>query len=118
MPNTSQPPSVDRNELQAVKDALNADITDAGVGVVHVPTNGIYLCPVSQTTPPGHDALVRKMQLAQDECRGFVIAKTTAGQFAVENVSGLNVGSGGPTSLEMPVGVFDSIRQALMAAGL
>jgi hypothetical protein len=111
-------PLVDSNELQAVKTALDADITDAGVGVLHLPTNRVHLQPVSQLHPPGHDALVQQLHLDRAECRGFVIAKTPAGEFVVENVSGLNVGSGGPTSLAMPQPLFDNVKLALMAARL
>jgi len=88
------------------------------VGVYHVPTNRVYIRPASQTNPVGHDALVQQLNLGQNECRGFVITKRAKmGQFVVENISGLNVGSGG-TGLGMPQVLFDSIEQAVIAAGL
>jgi len=36
-------PAVDGNELRAVKDALDVDPTDAGLGVLDVLVNRIYL---------------------------------------------------------------------------
>ena len=111
-------PVVDANEVQTVKGALNVDVTDAGVGVYHLSTNCIYLRPSSQTNPVGHTALVQQLNLNRADCRGFVIVKVPAtGLFAVENTSGLNAGSGG-TGLGMPQPLFDSIRLALLAAGL
>ncbi len=112
------PPSVDGNEVQAVKNALNADVTDFGVGVFHVHTNRVYLLPASQTKPVGHNALVQQLNLYRSECRGFVIAKhPTTGQFVMENASGLNVGSGG-VGLGMPQPLFNSINHAVLPAGL
>jgi hypothetical protein len=110
-------PMVDRNELQAVKIALNADVTDFGVGVYHIPSNRVYLVPASRTRPNvGHGALVQQLNLNRTDCRGFVITKHTS-LYVVENASGLNVNSGG-VGLGMPQPLFDSIRQALLAAGL
>lgn len=111
-------PLIDSSEVQAVKKALNADVTDAGVGLYHIPTNRVYLRPVSQTNPAGHTSLVQQLRFNTGECRGFVIAKhSTTGQFVVENISGLNIGSGG-TGMGMPQALFDAVRQALLAAGL
>lgn len=118
-PTPACPPIVDSNEVQAVKNALNADITDFGVGVYHIPGSRAHLVPASQTGPNvGHSALVQQLNLNRTECRGFVIAKHPhTGHYVIENVSGLNVGSGG-VGLGMPQPLFDSIRQAVLAAGL
>ena len=121
-PKSSPPPAcqplVDGNEVQVVKDALNADITDFGVCVYHISTNRVYLRPASLTNPVGHAALAMSLNLNRSECRGFVIAKhPTSGQFAVENTSGLNVGSGG-LGMGMPQPMFDSLKQTLVVAGL
>jgi hypothetical protein len=110
---------VDSNEVKTVKNALNADITDFGVGVYHIPTARVYLAPASTTKPAfGHNTLVLQLGLNRNDCRGFVIAKhPQTGQYVIENASGLNVGSGG-VGLGMPQPLFDSIKQALLAAGL
>lgn len=111
-------PFVDGSELQSAKSALNADVTDFGVGIYHIPTNRVYISPASQTNPIGHNALVRQLSFNRNECRGFVIARhPTTGQFVVENTSGLNIGFGG-TRLGMPQSLFDSIEQAVITAGL
>jgi hypothetical protein len=112
------PPSVDSKEVQVVKDALNLDITDAGVGILHVPANRIHLRPSSQTRPVGHDALVRQLGLSRSDCKGFVIVKDVSGMLVIENLSQLNIGSGGPKSLMMPPSLFGLIKQAVIAAGL
>ena len=105
-------PTVDHLELQAVKTALRCDITDCGIGVLHVPTNRVHLRPSSQTNPVGHDALVRHLQLSRKDCRGFVVAVNNLGQYVVENISGLNAAAGGPNSLQMPLVIFDEIGRA------
>jgi hypothetical protein len=111
-------PIADANEVQAAKVALNLDITNATVGILHIPTNRVHLRPISQTNPPGHAALVQQMKLNRNDCRGFVVAITPGGKFVVENLSGLNVGSGGTTNLQMPQSIFDKIQIALASAGL
>ena len=112
------PPSVDTNEVRGVKDALAVDITDFGVGIYHLPTNRVSLRPASHTKPVGHAALVNAVGLNTIECRGFVITQDLATrEFVIENMSGLNVGTGG-VGMGMPEPLFDSIRQAILAAGL
>jgi hypothetical protein len=111
-------PLVDANELQAVKSALTADNTDAGVGVLHLPTNRIHLRSTSQTKPPGHNALVRQLALKRGDCRGFVIVLNKSGDYLIENISGLNSGSGGMNNLQMSQTLFEDVKQALMNAAL
>jgi hypothetical protein len=93
-----------------VKVALAADITDAGVGLLHLPTNRIHLRPTSQTTPPGHNALVRLLAINRGDCRGFVVVIDKSGNYDVENISGLNAGTGGISNFSMPQALFDDIK--------
>jgi hypothetical protein len=109
---------VDKSDVDTVKAALIADITDFGVGVYHIPTNRLYLRPASHNQPVGQIALVTALGINRSDCRGFVIAKhPPTGQYVIENISGLNVGSGG-VGLGMPQDEFDRIRQSVLAAGL
>ncbi len=117
-PTPTSPPLVDGNEVQAVKTASRANPSDTGVGVYHIPTNRVHLIPISQTHPYGHTAFVRQLGLTPADCRGFVIALAPGGQFVVENISGLNRGSGGATSFQMPQPLFDGLKRAVIAAGL
>jgi hypothetical protein len=114
------PPKVDPAEVQAAKDALLADDTDWGAGVLDLSTNQIHIRSASQLSPAGHDTLVQQLGLNRANCRGFVITMNDLGQWIVENMSGLNVGSNpvSATSTSMPNTEFNVIVQALHAAGL
>jgi hypothetical protein len=111
-------PVVDTRELSEVKAALDADITDAGIGIYHLPSNCIFLAPTSKTIPPGHLALVARRGLDAADCRGFVIVKTPVGNFLAENFSGLNVNRAGSVGFRMAPVLFDEIERSLTAAGL
>jgi site-specific recombinase XerC len=89
-------------------------VGNGGGGVLFLTNLGQAFHPAK---PVGHKALAQQLGLNTSDCRGFVIAKNaTTGQFVVENISGLNIGSGG-TGMGMPQSLFDAIRQALLAAG-
>jgi hypothetical protein len=104
-------------ELQRVKDELDRDINNHGVGILHEPTGQIYLAPFDDV-PNGHDELVAKWNLPASECKGFAIMKQPDGTFIPLNSSHLNGPQGQPGSLTMPLPTFSSIVQALQAAGL
>jgi hypothetical protein len=104
-------------EVQAVKDALDQNALNAGVGILHEPTGKIHLRPFDQV-PGGHAQLVGMMGLPLNECKGFAILKAADGWFIPVNNSHLNGPQGTPGSLQMPRVTFDEIVQALGAAGL
>jgi hypothetical protein len=104
-------------EVQAVKDALDQNALNAGVGVLHEPTGRIHLKPFDQV-PGGHAQLAGMMGLPLMECKGFAIVKATDGRFVPVNISHLNGPQGTPGSLQMPQATFDEIVRALGAAGL
>ena len=108
----------DPGELQVVKDALNRDSTNLGVGILHVPSGHIHLIPFdSLPMRGGHAEFAGLLHLPLDQCRGFVIATQPAG-FLVSNMSHLNGPQGQPGSLQMPAPLFADIVQALQDEGL
>ena len=110
----------DANEVQAVKDALNQNHLNAGVGIVHLPTGKIHIKPFNDSALQGggHIGLVDSLSLNAAECRGFGVAKNAAGNFEAANVSHLNGIQGQPGSLQMPANIFNDVVDALKAAGL
>lgn len=111
------PLTCDPAEVQAVKDALNRNPYNLGIGVLHEPTGQIRLAPFD-VVPGGHAELVVRLTLPAMECKGFVIEKRLDGTFAAVNISHLNGPQGQAGSLQMPPATFDDIRQALQQAGL
>jgi hypothetical protein len=111
------PLTCDAAEVQAVKDALNRNPHNLGVGIFHEPTGLIRLAPFD-VVPGGHAELVLRLALPTVECKGFAIEKQMDGSFAAANFSHLNGSQGQPASLHMPQATFDGIRQALYQAGL
>jgi hypothetical protein len=111
--------SCDSGEVRVVKDALNQNDLNVGVGLLHEPTGRIYLRPIdSLPHKGGHAELVAELGLPQRECKGFVISKSPAGAFVPVNLSHLNGPQGSPGSLQMPQATFDEIVKALGSAGL
>jgi hypothetical protein len=104
-------------EVQAVKDALDQNVLNAGVGILHGPTGSIHLKPFDQV-PGGHAQLAGMLGLPLVECKGFAILKAPDGRFVPVNNSHLHGPQGSPRSLQMPQATFDEIVQALGAAGL
>ncbi|HWG46962.1 MAG TPA: hypothetical protein VN688_29635 [Gemmataceae bacterium] len=111
------PLTCDAAEVQAVKDALNRNPHNLGVGVLHEPTGLIHLAPFD-VVPGGHAELALRLALSVVECKGFAIEKQIDGSFTAVNFSHLNGSQGQPASLHMPQATFDAIRQTLYQAGL
>jgi hypothetical protein len=112
------PLTCDPQEVQVVKDALEADSLNSGVGLLHQPTGRIYLQPMdSLPNKCGHDDLAQIVNVPTSECKGFAVVKSN-GNFIPLNLSHLNGPQGQPGSLQMPQPVFDQIVQALNDAGL
>jgi len=105
-------------EVEAVKDALNQNNLNSGVGIFHEPTRRIHLIPIDDIpNRTGHTGLAQIVSVPQSECKGFAIVKTNGG-FLPVNMSHLNGPQGQPGSLQMPQSTFDEIVQALIDAGL
>src|SRR5947207_1942408 len=105
-------------ELQAIKDALDRNPNNLGVGILHEPTGQIHLAPMDALpNRGGHDELAQLLNLPQGACKGFSIAKQGAA-YTPFNVSHLNGPQGQPGSLQMPSPTFAAIVQALQDAGL
>lgn len=104
--------------MQAVKDELDKDTHNLGIGILHEPTGQIHLAPFDALGRLGHDELVRRRSLPRNDCKGFVIHKNPDGTFTVYNFSGLNGPQGQPGSTQMPRTTFAQIVKALEAAGL
>lgn len=111
------PLTCDPAEVQTVKDALNRNPLNLGIGVLHEPTDLIRLAPFD-VVPGGHGELVMRLTLPTVECKGFVIEKRPDGTFAAINISHLNGPQGQAPSLQMLSAILDDIRQALQQAGL
>ena len=112
------PIQCDPLEVQAVKNALNQNGLNSGVGIFHEPTRRIYLIPIDDLpNRGGHTELAAVVNVPQSECKRFVIGKTNAG-FLPVNMSHLNGPQGQVRSLQMPQATFGEIVQALNDAGL
>jgi hypothetical protein len=107
----------DPQEVQRVKDELNKQPRNYGVGVLHEPTGRICLAPFD-VVAGGHTELTSQKSLPNSECKGFVIVKQANGTFTAINLSHLNGNQGQPSSLRMPQATFDGILAALRNAGL
>ncbi len=106
-------------EVAGVKAALNADPTNAGIGILDLTTGKIHLAPSATLNPIGHQTLLQKLGLQSCDIRGFVVAKNTnTGNFVVENISGQNLSKPGSEGMRMAVDLFDGVKRALSAAGL
>jgi hypothetical protein len=110
--------TVDRNQLQAVKARALADATDAGLGILHLPSGTIHIASASQLPAHSHIDFVQQMQLKTVECRGFTIVQDRAGRVIAQNFSGLNVGMPGSVRFGMEQSLFDDVVKALRSAGL
>lgn len=110
-------PTAFPGEVQAIKDALNQDSLNAGVGILHEPTGRIHLMPFD-LVPGGHAQLAGSLGVPLSECKGFGIFKAVNGAFIPVNSSHLNGPQGMPGSLQMPASTFQEIVKALQAAGL
>jgi hypothetical protein len=112
-------PFCDPAALQAVKDALNQNDRNVGVGILHEPTGQIHLLPMdSLPNRGGHAELASVRGVSQAECKGFAVAKSSTETFFPVNLSQLNGPQGMPGSMQMPQALFDDVVQALRAAGL
>lgn len=110
--------TADPNQVQAAKANALADATDAGLGVLHLPTGTIHLASASALPNHGHLDIVNLCQLVADECRGFTMVKhPSTGTVIVQNFSGLNVGQPGSIKFGMEQSRFDDVMIALRAAG-
>ena len=105
-------------QLQAVKDAMTADPSDFGIGVLHEPTGNVYLTTMKQIpNQNGHAGFVEQLGLQQSECKGFQLFRAS-GRFVAVNNSHLNGTQGQPGSLQMPESLFGSILSQLKSMGL
>lgn len=106
------------DDVQAVKEALDRDPNNAGIGVIHEPTGRIFLKPFDDV-PGGHAQLAGDQGLPLSEAKGFVIKKIAGGYEAI-NVSHLNnpAGQGMPGTMKMPADLFDAVVQKLKDAGM
>ncbi len=106
-------------ELQTVKDELDKNDLNVGLGVLHEPTDQIYLAPFDSLPGlGGHAEFVAYLGLSPADCKGFVILRPAPGSFTVVNSSHLNGVQGQPASLQMPPSTFQAILLALRQAGL
>lgn len=102
--------NVDPDELTAVREALQEDASNFGVGVLHVPSGRIALRPFDQLkNRGGHLELVSESEWTPRECLGFVVARP-AGESLMVNLSQLNAQVG---PLWMPPGTFRTIVLSL-----
>jgi len=108
---------VSPSELQAVKDGLDHNARNAGLGILHEPSDRVFLAPFD-SVPGGHAELAMQSGLPLHECKGFLIGKDTHGDYVLVNNSHLNGLQGQPGALRMPQTTFDAIEQALRNAGL
>lgn len=112
------PFTCDPQEIQAVKTGLRQNPRNYGIGLLHEPTQRIYLSPIDNLpNQAGHNDLVNLHGLSARECKGFGIDEQN-GQFVPINNSHLNGPQGQPGSLTMPQDTFDAIVEALRDAGL
>ena len=103
-------------EANAVKKALDADITDAGVGVLHVPSGKVFLRPASKTKS-SHAQFVKELGYNADEVRGFVVTMDPkSAKYVVENISSLNVQYPGD-SMKMAHELFATVTEKMSQLG-
>ncbi len=108
----------DPREVQRVKDALQYNDVNLGVGIVHEPTGQIRLSPFDDLPRRGgHVELADALGLPLAECKGFIIARQ-GDSFMPVNMSHLNGPQGQPGSLQMPAATFAGVVRALLGAGL
>jgi hypothetical protein len=97
-------------ELLAVREALQDDSLNYGVGLLHEPTERIGLRPYNQVHHRGgHLGLAAECGWTANECLGFLVA-VPKGTSVIINVSQLNVRKGG---LNMPADTFRNIVLSL-----
>lgn len=102
--------NVDANELAAVRDALVADPTNFGVGILHVPSERIVLRPFDcLKNRGGHLELVDELEWPTRDCLGFVVSRP-AGECVMVNLSQLNAQAG---PLWMPPATFREVATTL-----
>jgi hypothetical protein len=111
------PLNCDPHEVQKIKDELQRNPLNSGVGILHEPSGHISLAPFDDV-PGGHAELVQRLNLPQAECKGFAITLQPDGTATAVNQSHLNGTQGNPGSLQMPPSTFAAIMQALKDAGL
>jgi hypothetical protein len=93
-------------ELLAVREALQLDPLNYGVGLLHLDTGQIVLRPFNDICHRGgHLELVSEHAWLPDECLGFIVAKP-AGTYVLINQSQLNRRTGG---LAMPKATFRNV---------
>jgi hypothetical protein len=97
-------------ELLAVREALQEDALNYGVGVLHEPTDRLALRSFNHVYHRGgHLGLVAECGWPATECLGFLVARPN-GSCVIINVSQLNVRKGG---LNMPAATFRNIVLSL-----
>ncbi len=97
-------------ELLAVREALQEDSLNYGIGLLHEPTERIGLRPFNHVHHRGgHLGLAAECGWAANECLGFLVAIPN-GTSVIVNVSQLNVRKGG---LNMPAATFRNIVLSL-----
>src|SRR5437870_5718081 len=104
-------------EVQAVKDALDQNPNNLGVGIIHEPTGQIHLRPFDDV-PGGHAQLASDLGFPLAEVKGFIIGKS-GNDYQVINASHLNnlAAQGATGSLQMPDDLFQKVLQGLSNAG-
>jgi hypothetical protein len=94
-------------ELLSVREALQDDPLNYGVGLLHLDTSRIVLRPFNDVCHRGgHLELVNEHAWLSGECFGFIVAKPE-GTCVLINQSQLNVQAGG--GLAMPKETFRNI---------
>lgn len=105
-------------EIQQIKDALTRDPNNLGVGVIHLPTGAVSMCPFNDLPHGGgHAELVQILGLKQTDCRGFIVGLLGT-HYTIVNASHLNGPQGQPGSVRMSPALFAQLEQALRQAGL
>ena len=97
-------------ELMIVREALERDPSNYGVGILHLATGRIVLRPFNDLRHRGgHVELVEEFEWPPDQCLGFIVARP-GGESLMVNISHLNTQAG---PLQMPTGTFRNILLTL-----
>jgi hypothetical protein len=109
---------VDPVELAAVKEGLDTNLANVGVGVLHEDSERIVLRSMDAIAHRnGHMGVVDELEWPPTKCKGFLVIKE-AGRYHVINRSHLNGPQGAAGSLQMPADLFAAIVRRLTDAGL
>jgi len=102
--------TVDHEELNHVREALQADRSRLGVGVLNRELSKIVLRPFDELPHRGgHLELIRSLGWTPEECLGFIVARP-AHECIMINLSQINIKDG---PLFMPASLFRNIVLSL-----